>query len=254
MPTSSEPSRPNREVDELKRVWGERLSGLTVHTPDKKFDSMVNIWNAYQCFITFTWSRAASFIYCGLRDGFGYRDEVQDLEGIIHLDPEMALGKLRMMISGQVSNGAGLPLIPYDYRPGHVKLPGDPGYNYDSYRGDDALWLFPAVWKYICETGKTEFLDEIIPFADKGEATVYEHLKRAISFSQTHSGSHGLPAGLYADWNDCLRLGEQGESVFIAFQLYLAMDILKKIAVMRHDKETEEADDIRCRKAKEVDF
>jgi N,N'-diacetylchitobiose phosphorylase len=235
----ADPSRPNREVDELKRVWGERLSGLTVHTPDKKFDSMVNIWNAYQCFITFTWSRAASFIYCGLRDGFGYRDEVQDLEGILHLDPEMALGKLRMMISGQVSNGAGLPLIPYDYRPGHVKLPGEVGYNYDSYRGDDALWLFPAVWKYICETGRTEFLDEIVPFADKGEASVYEHLKRAVSFSQTHSGSHGLPAGLYADWNDCLRLGEQGESVFIAFQLYLAMDILKKIAVMRHDKETE---------------
>ena len=235
----SEPGRPDRELDELKHVWSGKLSALTVHTPDKNFDSMVNTWNAYQCFINFTWSRAASFTYCGLRDGFGYRDEVQDLEGILHLDPETALGKLRMMVSGQVSNGAGLPLIPYDYRPGHVKLPGEPGYNYDPYRGDDALWLFPAVWKYICETGNIAFLDEVVPFADKGEASVCEHLRRAISFSRTHSGSHGLPAGLYADWNDCLRLGERGESVFIAFQLYLAMDIMKRIAGLRHDKDAE---------------
>ena len=230
-----DPALPERELGELKRHWGGKLEGLQVHTPDKNFDSMVNTWNAYQCFINFTWSRAASFTYCGLRDGFGYRDEVQDIEGILHLDPAEALGKLRMMVSGQVSNGAGLPLIPYDYRPGHVKLPGEPGYNYDPYRGDDALWLFPAVWKYVCETGDTAFLDESVPFADKGEATVYEHLKRAILFSRTHSGCHGLPAGLHADWNDCLRLGEKGESVFIAFQLYYAMRVLKVFARLKKD-------------------
>ena len=231
------PARAEREVRELRDHWSSKLDALCVHTPDKNFDSMVNTWNAYQCFINFTWSRAASFTYCGLRDGFGYRDEVQDIEGILHLDPAEALGKLRMMISGQVSNGAGLPLIPYDYRPGHVRLPGEEGYHYDPYRGDDALWLFPCLWKYVSETGDTAFLEESVPFADKGEATVYEHLRRAVQFSLTHSGSHGLPAGLYADWNDCLRLGEKGESVFIAFQLYYAMRVLKALADLKKDTE-----------------
>ena len=233
----ADPKRTEREWNELKQYWRGELDGLKISTPDKDFDCMVNTWNAYQCFITFVWSRAASFTYCGLRNGYGYRDTVQDIQGIEHLDPKMALDKIRLMISGQVSNGAGLPLIPYDYRPGHVKLPGEEGYNYDSYRADDALWLFPTVWKYVCETGDTPFLDEVLPFADKGEATVYEHLKRAIRFSRMHSGAHGMPAGLSADWNDCLHLGEKGESSFVAFQLYYAMRILKAFADWRKDAE-----------------
>lgn len=228
-------SRAERELAELKNYWHGKLKGLQIKTPDANFDCMVNTWNAYQCFITFIWSRAASFTYCGLRNGYGYRDTVQDIQGIIHLAPEMALEKIRLMISGQVSTGAGLPLIPYDYCPGKVKLPGEEGYNYDPYRADDALWLFPTVWKYVCETGNLSFLDETLPFADKGKATVYEHLQRAIQFSLTHSGAHGMPAGLSADWNDCLRLGERGESSFVAFQLYYAMRILKKFAEQKQD-------------------
>ncbi len=228
-------SRAERELAELKKYWHGKLEGLQIKTPDANFDCMVNTWNAYQCFITFIWSRAASFTYCGLRNGYGYRDTVQDIQGIIHLAPEMALEKIRLMISGQVSTGAGLPLIPYDYCLGKVKLPGEEGYNYDPYRADDALWLFPTVWKYVCETGNLSFLDETLPFADKGKATVYEHLQRAIQFSLTHSGAHGMPAGLSADWNDCLRLGEKGESSFVAFQLYYAMRILKKFAEHKQD-------------------
>jgi hypothetical protein len=219
-----------QDWNELKTYWRGKLHNLRVDTPDENFNCMVNTWNAYQCFITFVWSRAASFVYCGLRNGYGYRDTVQDIQGILHLAPEMALGKIRLMVSGQVSSGAGLPLIPYNYRPGHVKLPGEQGYQYDPYRADDALWLFPTIWKYICETGNTSFLDEVIPFADKGEATVYEHLKRAVRFSRMHSGAHGMPAGLSADWNDCLRMGEKGESSFVAFQLYYGMRILKQFA------------------------
>lgn len=233
----ADPSRTEKEWQELKQYWNEKLSGLEIRTPDENFNHMVNTWNAYQCFITFVWSRAASFVYCGLRNGLGYRDTVQDIQGIIHLAPEMALEKIRLMISGQVDNGAGLPLVAFDHKPGHVKLPGEEGYNYDPYRADDALWLFPTVWKYICETGNTAFLNEVIPFANQGEATVYGHLKRAVSFSLSHSGSHGMPAGLSADWNDCLRLGEKGESVFVAFQLYYAMQILKKFAVYKKDFE-----------------
>lgn len=230
-----DPSQAEKEWAELKQFWHDKFSGLEVHTPDESFNHMVNTWNTYQCFMTFIWSRAASFVYCGLRNGYGYRDTVQDIQGILHLAPDMALDKIRLMISGQVDNGAGLPLVAFDHQPGHVKLPGEDGYNYDPYRADDALWLFPTVWKYICESGNTEFLDEVIPFANKGEATVYDHLKRAVQFSLEHSGAHGMPAGLSADWNDCLRMGEKGESAFVAFQLYYAMGILKDFAGWKKD-------------------
>lgn len=237
MDTYREPSQVEKELEELRRYWDEKLGGLQISTPDENFDNMVNTWNAYQCFITFIWSRAASFAYCGLRNGYGYRDTVQDIQGIIHLAPDMARGKIRLMLSGQTYSGACLPIVGYDHRPGHVKLPGDEGYNYDPYRADDALWLFPTVWKYLCETGNFAFLDEAVPFADKGEGTVYEHLKRAVRFSMEHCGAHGMPAGLSADWNDCLRMGEKGESVFVAFQLYYAMRILNELAKRKKDGE-----------------
>lgn len=241
-----------KELGELKTYWSEKLEKLEIHTPDENFNNMVNTWNPYECFVTYIWSRAASFVYCGLRNGYGYRDTVQDIQGILHLSPEMALSRLRLMISGQVESGAGLPLVAFDHKPGNVKLPGDEGYNYDPYRADDALWLFPTVWKYICESGEASFLDEAIPFADRGKATVYEHLKRAISFSLGHSGAHGLPAGLFADWNDCLRMGEKGESTFVAFQLYYAMGILKKFAEMKKDTEYIKMLDAKSQKLKDV--
>ena len=80
---------------------------------------MVNVWNAYQCFITFIWSRAASFIYCGLRNGYGYRDTVQDIQGIIHINPELAAEKIRFMISAQEENDGRLPLDKFDHTAGH---------------------------------------------------------------------------------------------------------------------------------------
>ena len=230
-----------KEVQELKDYWHAKLSNLMIQTPDKAFNSMVNTWNAYQCFITFTWSRAASFVYCGQRNGYGYRDTVQDIQGIIHLDPEMALEKIRFMLSAQVDNGGGLPLVKFDHNPGHEGTPDDPEYvketGHPAYRADDALWLFPTVYKYISETGNKAFLDEVIPFSNKGEASVYEHLKRAIQFSEDRLGVHKMPAGLHADWNDCLRLGKAGESSFVAMQLYYALTILKKFASGKKDAE-----------------
>ena len=96
--------------------------------------------------------------------------------------------------------------------------------------------LFPTVYKYVSETGNVDFIDEVIPFANKDEGTVYEHLKRAIQFSMEHLGKHGMPAGLYADWNDCLRLGKDGESTFVALQFYYAMTILKEFAAYEKDE------------------
>ena len=229
----------NQELTELKADWQKKLENLEVHTPSPEFNTMINTWNAYNCFMTFIWSRAASFIYCGLRNGYGYRDTVQDIQGIIHLAPEMAAEKIRFMLSAQVNNGGGLPLVKFTHNPGHEDTPDDASYvketGHPAYRADDALWLFPTVYKYIAETGNTAFLDEVIPFANKEEGSVYEHLKRAVRFSFEHLGPHGLPAGLYADWNDCLRLGANGESSFVAMQFYYAMIILKKFAQFKQD-------------------
>ncbi len=230
-----------KELTELKNSWDKRLSSLHVTTPSPEFNTMVNIWNAYNCFMTFIWSRAASFIYCGLRNGYGYRDTVQDIQGIIHLAPEMAAEKIRFMLSAQVNNGGGLPLVKFTHNPGREDTPEDASYRQETghpaYRADDALWLFPTIYKYIAETGNIKFLDEIVPFANREEGSVYEHLKRAIQFSFDHLGPHGMPAGLYADWNDCLRLGANGESSFVAMQFYYAMDILMKFAEYKNDED-----------------
>ena len=231
----------NKEVEELISFWHSKFERFQVKTPSPEFNTMINTWNAYNCFMTFIWSRAASFIYCGLRNGYGYRDTVQDIQGVIHLAPEMAVEKIRFMLSAQVDNGGGLPLVKFTHNPGHEDTPDDASYvketGHPAYRADDALWLFPTVYKYIAETGNLAFIDEVIPFANKDEGTVYEHLKRAIDFSMNHLGPHGMPAGLYADWNDCLRLGKNGESSFVALQFYYAMTILKQFAEYKKDAE-----------------
>ena len=227
------------ELAALKAHWHTKLENFQIHTPSAEMNSMINTWNAYNCFMTFTWSRAASLVYCGLRNGYGYRDTVQDIQGVIHLAPEQAEEKIRFMLSAQVDNGGGLPLVKFTHNPGHEDTPDDPSYvqetGHPAYRADDALWLFPTVYKYLAETGNLAFLDEVIPYANKGAATVYEHLQRAIDFSLEHLGPHGMPAGLYADWNDCLRLGAEGESSFVAFQLVLALRIQKQLAEEKGD-------------------
>ncbi len=234
-------SKAEKEIDELKNHWHSTLDRFQVNTPSDEFNNMINVWNAFQCFITFIWSRAASFVYCGLRNGYGYRDTVQDIQGIIHLDPELAGEKIRFMLSAQVNNGGGLPLVKFNHNAGHENTPDDPEYvketGHPSYRADDALWLFPTIIKYIGESGNIGFLDEVIVYANGGEDTVYEHLKNAIRFSMERLGSHSMPAGLHADWNDCLRLGAKGESTFVAFQLYYAMSVIKEMAMIRDDSD-----------------
>ncbi len=230
-----------KELKELITRWHSELDHLKVTTPSETFNEMVNTWNAYQCFMTFTWSRAASFVYCGQRNGYGYRDTVQDIQGVIHLDPEMAKKQITFMLSAQVDNGGGLPLVKYTHNAGHEDTPDDDSYvretGHPAYRADDALWLFPTVYKYIAESGDLAYVDAVIPFANKDEGTVYEHLKRAINFSMERLGPHGLPAGLHADWNDCLRLGKKGESSFVAMQLYYAFTVIRKFAEYKNDKE-----------------
>ncbi|MCR5542812.1 MAG: N,N'-diacetylchitobiose phosphorylase [Eubacterium sp.] len=238
-------AKTSEEVKELITHWHGKLNHFQVETPSSEFNEMINTWNAFNCFMTFIWSRAASFIYCGLRNGYGYRDTVQDIQGIIHLDPEAAKEKITFMLSAQVDNGGGLPLVKFTHNAGHETVPDENDENsvyaketgHPAYRADDALWLFPTIFKYISESGDLKYIDESIVYANGGEGTVYDHLKRAIDFSMNRLGAHGMPAGLHADWNDCLRLGKQGESTFVAFQLYYAFTIIKKFAEFKNDSE-----------------
>jgi cellobiose phosphorylase len=140
-----------------------------------------------------------------------------------------------------VDNGGGLPLVKFNHNAGHEDTPDDPSYvqatGHPAYRADDALWLFPTILKYMAESGNKGFLDEVISYANGGEGTVYNHLQRAITFSMERLGDHNMPAGLHADWNDCLRLGKKGESTFVALQLYYAMTILTGFAKEKKDEE-----------------
>lgn len=209
----------HKEFDQLKDFWHSRIRGMHVKTPDTEFNSMTNMWSPFNCLMTFAWSRAASLVYSGERDGLGYRDTVQDLLGVLHTIPEEAGKRLELMITGQVSTGGALPVVkPFAHHPGRENPPKE-----EEYRSDDCLWLFNAVPAYVKETGDIDFYDKVLPYADQGEATVLGHLKRAIEFNLERRGAHGLPCGLYADWNDCLELGQRGETVLVALQLRYAL-------------------------------
>ena len=207
------------KLNEVRDYWHSKIGSFSATTPDAEFDHMINVWNAYNCLITYAWSRAASLVYTGERDGLGYRDTVQDLLGVMAAITEPAKERLELMITGQDSAGGAMPVVkPFAHKPGHEPLTPP-----HEYRSDDCLWLFDTVPSYVKETGDLAFFDKILPYADKGQATILGHLRRAIEFNLERSGAHGLPCGLSADWNDTLKLGYHGESVMVAFQLRHAL-------------------------------
>jgi cellobiose phosphorylase len=216
-----------REFAKLKRHWHGLVEALQVKTPDEDFDHMVNVWGAYNALMTFEWSRSCSLVYTGdQRDGFGFRDTVQDMLGVAGMIPAEVRSRLVLMLSGQDSTGGAQPEIrPWSHAPGKMKP--TPAHHY---RSDDCQWFFNAVPVYVAETGDVDFYDEVVPFADRGRATVFGHLRRALEFNLERVGRNGLPCGLLADWNDCLKLGYKGESVFVAFQVRYGLRTYAEIA------------------------
>jgi N,N'-diacetylchitobiose phosphorylase len=226
----SDPKTVWQEFDKVKAYWHGRIQGMMVETPDPEFNSQINMWAPFNCLITYAWSRAVSLVYSGERDGLGYRDTVQDLLGVLPTIPQEAGQRLELMITGQVSTGGAMPVVkPFDHHPGNEPMPDE-----KEYRSDDCMWLFNTVPAYVKETGNIEFFNKVLPYSDKGKDTVLGHLKQAISFSLERSGVHGLPCGLKADWNDCLVLGHQGETVFVALQLRYALVTYIEICEMLH--------------------
>jgi len=218
--------RCEAELQKLKAHWHGLLAGVKVKTPDAEFDSMANVWGAYNALITYTWSRHASLIYNGERDGLGFRDTVQDFLGAMPMLKDQIRERLELMLTGQVSNGGAMPVVaPFSHQPGKMPAP-----KREEYRSDDCQWFFNAIPDYVAETGDIEFYKKVLPYADQGEATVLGHLRRALEFNLERSGKNGLPCGLHADWNDCVKMGYNGESVMVAFQVRLGLATYAQIA------------------------
>ncbi|UCD74812.1 MAG: hypothetical protein JSV91_13615 [Phycisphaerales bacterium] len=214
----------------LRAYWDEKLSVLQCDTPHDGMNTMINVWNPYQAQTCATWSRFASFIEVGGRTGLGFRDTAQDAMNVVHSSPNRAKQRLIELLQGQTSAGFGLhlfdPLTPGNHA---AENPGLPTIlpsttsakpinvkDLSDVCSDDALWLVAAICEYLKETGDTGFLDQVVPFADRGSETVYEHMKLALDFSAKHVGEKRICKGLRADWNDCLHLGD-GESAMVSF-------------------------------------
>ncbi len=194
----------------LQAYWDKLLSVYTVKSNDEKLDRMVNIWNPYQCMVTFNMSRSASYYESGVGRGMGFRDSNQDLIGFVHQIPERARERIIDIASTQFSDGSAY----HQYQPLTKKGNNDIGSGFN----DDPLWLILGTVAYIKETGDFSILEEDVPFDNdvNNSATLLEHLNRSFDHVVNNLGPHGLPLIGRADWNDCLNLNchstEPGES------------------------------------------
>lgn len=185
---------------DLKKTWAELLSKYTVKTPDEKVDRMVNIWNQYQCMVTFNMSRSASYFESGIGRGMGFRDSNQDLLGFVHQIPDRARERILDLAATQFEDGGCF----HQYQPltkkGNDAVGGD--------FSDDPLWMILSTAAYIKETGDYSILDEMVPYRndDKLAQPMMHHLQQSFYRVVNNVGPHGLPLSMRADWNDCLNL------------------------------------------------
>ena len=195
---------------ELKTYWETLLARFAVTSSNEHVDRMANIWNQYQCMVTFNMSRSASYYESGTGRGMGFRDSCQDLLGFVHLIPERARERIIDIASTQFPDGSAY----HQYQPLTKQGNLDVGSGFN----DDPLWLIAAVSAYLKETGDYGILDEPVPFDCKkgSEVPLFEHLNKSFHYTATHLGPHKLPLIGRADWNDCLNLNcfssEPGES------------------------------------------
>ncbi|WP_251388504.1 GH36-type glycosyl hydrolase domain-containing protein [Mediterraneibacter agrestimuris] len=194
----------------LKEYWNTLLSNFSIDSTDEKLNRMVNIWNQYQCMVTFNMSRSASYFESGTGRGMGFRDSCQDLLGFVHLIPDRARQRILDIAATQFEDGSAY----HQYQPLTKKGNSNIGSGFN----DDPLWLIAGTAAYIKETGDLSILDEIVDFNNDPALArpLLEHLKRSFDFTMTHLGPNGLPLIGRADWNDCLNLNcfskEPGES------------------------------------------
>ena len=229
----------------LRAHWDHLLSLFLVETPNIHTNRMVNIWNPYQCMITFNISRSASFFESGIGRGMGFRDSNQDLLGFVHMVPERARQRILDLAATQLETGGAY----HQYQPLTKRGNDAVGSNFN----DDPLWLILSVAAYLKETADWSILDEPVMYENRpgSEQPLYEHLQRSLQYTLDRLGPHGLPLIGRADWNDCLNLntfsaepgesfqtttnkdGKVAESVFIAGLFVLAAKEMAAIAQRR---------------------
>lgn len=211
-----------KKLADLKTYWADYLGHYHVETPDEDVNSMVNIWNQYQCRTTFNWSRSASYYEAGIGRGMGFRDSNQDTLGVVHAIPQRVRTRIAELASNQFKNGSSyhkfFPL---------TKTGEKGGYS------DDPLWLILAVSAYVKETGDVDFLHEKVKYIDGAPVPMYEHLKKAIDFVLSEKGPQGFVKMRFADWNDCLNLGtdnEVAETTWVPQLLYFGIQEFLEMA------------------------
>lgn len=229
--------------EQLKVCWDKKINRLQIHTPDEGMNTLINTWTLYQAEVNIMFSRFASFIEVGGRTGLGYRDTSQDSMTVPQSNPEKCRQRIVELLRGLVKEGYGLHLFQPEWfdpeekgkkpfkSPTVVPTPklDDMIHGIEDTCSDDALWLVASINEYIKETGEFSFLDEIYTYADGGEGSVYEHMKRILDFSCRQVGEDGICKGLRADWNDCLNLGG-GESAMVSFLHYWAITKFVELA------------------------
>lgn len=229
-------NRVDEAFTTLKSYWEDKCAAFQCKTPNAGMDTMVNTWTLYQAETCVVWSRFASFIEVGGRTGLGFRDTSQDLMSVVHTSPAICRRRIVELLRAQVSQGYGLHLFDPDWfdpekqnapvfkSPTIAHAPDRKSivHGIEHACSDDALWIVVSTCEYAKETGDVTLFDQVVAFADEGEATVYEHLKRSLDFSADQVGSSGICKGLRADWNDCLNLGG-GESAMVSFLHHWAL-------------------------------
>jgi cellobiose phosphorylase len=229
-----DPVEVDAAFEKLKAFWDRLLSIYQAHTPNEHVNRMIDIWNAYQCMVTFNMSRSASYFESGIGRGMGYRDSNQDLLGFVHMIPERARERILDLAATQLKSGGAY----HQYQP--LTKRGNDAVGSDF--NDDPLWLILTVAAYLKESGDFSILEEPVQYENEPgtETPLYEHLDRSIQYTLDRLGPHGLPLIGRADWNDCLNLncfseepgqsfqtttskdGKVAESVFIAGLFVLA--------------------------------
>ena len=246
------PQKVDSAFTDLKDFWDALLKVMQVNSPDDHVNRMVNIWNAYQCMVTFNLSRSASYFESGMGRGMGFRDSNQDLFGFVHMVPERARERILDLAATQLKTGGAF----HQYQPLTKRGNDAVGSNFN----DDPAWLVLSVAAYIKETADWSILDEAVPYENQPgtESQLLDHLERCIQYTMDNIGPHGLPLIGRADWNDCLNLntfsdqpgesfqtttnrdGKVAESIVVAALFTMAAKELAQIT--RHMHLTEKAD------------
>ena len=208
------PEKVAAGLAELRETWDKLLGILNVDTPDDKVNRMVNIWNQYQCMVTFNLSRSASYFESGIGRGMGFRDSNQDVLGFVHQIPDRARERIIDIASTQFPDGG----CYHQYQPLTKKGNADIGGDFS----DDPLWLILSVSAYIKETGDWSILDEMVPYDNDMSVAqpMLKHLKVSFYHIVNNLGPHGLPLAMRADWNDCINLSCYSDTPGESFQTY----------------------------------